>query len=540
MKRTLMFVLLLGVSVACTKEISEETMVEKPAVETAESALSSFAQILSKAVGEDEVLRNFIKTDACRKFDKDYDVFYPFVKDRTLSDGRTFREAILSACDSEDELSKIETLCPKLTILVPDWSWIGSFNAHTWDTSNDEVLVGYAQEGERHSLYKDGKMYIELEAGEIPETVTLIVKENERMRYNGQTKAGEQAYEFASPVFDGEKNVETKGRAWYDEDIYLSYETIGDFVPASEIDPLVVRAYQEFGNSYSGPGCQRDYVYYSMTKANDDHGVYNNYIRERFYRFKINPKGVKKLCDEANDPTFKDEIKTEGKHHELSEEQLLKEIWSTGAFEFQFSIYRGLEGEKKATCIKKIVCHEIGRNVFDVKRVHRRFKHNTLFAKGESVYTISIDDLVPKWVYPMGDVQLPEWEISENSNNLYIFAIEYDVSGSKTETVEREFSYSKNFSANASISGGDTNNNIKTSLGISGGLTSQKKEISKVVIQTTLDSNDLGEGNFSYGNVIIRSEETKLIGSNYVKGYNVKSFDFGAFSVVLLPEDIRR
>lgn len=538
MKRTLMFVLLLGASVACTKEISEEPIVEKPSVETAESALNSFAQILSKAVGKDEVLRNFIKTDACRKFDKDYDVFYPFVKDRTLSDGRTFREAILSACDYEDELSKIETLCPKLTILVPDWSWIGSFNAHTWDTSSDEVLVGYAQEGERHSLYKDGKMYIELEAGEIPETVTLIVKENERMRYNGQTKAGEQAYEFASPVFDGEKNVETKGRAWYDEDIYLSYETIGDFVPASEIDPLVVRAYQEFGNSYSGPGCQRDLIYYSMTKNNDEHGVYNKYIRERFYRFKINIEGIRNKSDESEDPYFNEEIRTEGKDHELSKNQLIERIWSGGAFEFKFYIYKGTDGVKQTNYSDMIEYSAPGNVLFYLKKVHRRFKHNTMFSKGVSVYTLKTDDLVPKWVYPSGDVNLSEWNISEDSNNMYILAIEYDKSRIITTTEEKEFTYSKNFSTNINASGDI--DKVKISLGLGGGISSQKKETSKVVIQTTSESDQLGFGEISYGNAIIRGVETKLINSEYVKGYNVKPFDFGGFSITLLPEDIRR
>lgn len=45
-----------------------------------ESAKQEFAVILSKAVYENEALREFLKSEALTQFDKDYDVFYPWTK----------------------------------------------------------------------------------------------------------------------------------------------------------------------------------------------------------------------------------------------------------------------------------------------------------------------------------------------------------------------------------------------------------------------------------------------------------------------------
>lgn len=506
-----------------------------PEESTEESAMGSFARILSKAVGGDESLRAFIKDAALKKFDKDYDVFYPFVKDEELTNGMTFRNTILGACESEDELLKIEDACPKLTILVPDWSWIGTFNAEVWDTSSEDVLVGYAQDGGSHTLYKDGEVYMVLCPGEIPETPTLIVKENERMRYNVGTR-GVDAYEFADPAFDGsKKDIETRGRQWYEDDINLSYEVINDFVPASDIDPILVSAYNEFGNSYYGAGCHRDYVYYGMSKTNQDNGEFNEYIRERFYRFKINPTSFTSISDDTNDPKLSDDIKKTGSSNQLNADELMKKIWSGGSFEFRFSVFMGTEGLSTTTSSADIVCYATGQQLFDLTKVHRRYKHQTAIARGEYIYKFLPENLVPKWVYPMGEVYLPKWDISKNSNNIYISAIEYDPSGTSKKTESKVFKYSKNFSFKAEVSLGKW---FKTSLGVES--STEKNESSSLEREITLTSDYLGIDEFPYESRIIQNSETRVINGASVFGYSVKPVDFGAFSITFLPKDIRR
>lgn len=51
-------------------------------------AQKSFAKILSIAVAKNEALRTFLKSEAEKQYDKDYDVFYPFVKDKTAQMGK--------------------------------------------------------------------------------------------------------------------------------------------------------------------------------------------------------------------------------------------------------------------------------------------------------------------------------------------------------------------------------------------------------------------------------------------------------------------
>lgn len=60
-----------------------------------ESAKQEFAVILSKAVYENEALREFLKSEALTQFDKDYDVFYPWTKNELVTDGQSLEISFL-------------------------------------------------------------------------------------------------------------------------------------------------------------------------------------------------------------------------------------------------------------------------------------------------------------------------------------------------------------------------------------------------------------------------------------------------------------
>lgn len=123
MKKNILSLLLTTLALvlsSCSKTTNFEN---NPSINDAYSAAESFSQILSKATHENQDLRLFIKSKALEQFDKDYDVFYPFVKDSEIGQGKTFREILLQYTD-EKTLCDIERTIPKLTILVPDWSWL--------------------------------------------------------------------------------------------------------------------------------------------------------------------------------------------------------------------------------------------------------------------------------------------------------------------------------------------------------------------------------------------------------------------------------
>lgn len=119
--KKLVFVALCAMLASCAKEVTVSNSESSVQELNAMSSENSFAKILSKAVSENENLRVFIKNQALRQFDKDFDVFYPYVKNMIVSGDDTFRD-ILCRYTSEEELAKIEQSCPKLNILVPDWS----------------------------------------------------------------------------------------------------------------------------------------------------------------------------------------------------------------------------------------------------------------------------------------------------------------------------------------------------------------------------------------------------------------------------------
>lgn len=77
-----------------------------------------------------------------KEFDKDYDVFYPWVQNHIVNGTETFRE-VLSKYDEAGMLSDIEEELPLLTILVPDWSWVTDFSACSWDTESQDISVVY-------------------------------------------------------------------------------------------------------------------------------------------------------------------------------------------------------------------------------------------------------------------------------------------------------------------------------------------------------------------------------------------------------------
>ncbi len=67
----------MGEEVAVKNSVNESTLSEA-------DAQKAFAKVLSVAVAKDGTLRSFLKNEAVRQYDKDYDVFYPFVKNEIV------------------------------------------------------------------------------------------------------------------------------------------------------------------------------------------------------------------------------------------------------------------------------------------------------------------------------------------------------------------------------------------------------------------------------------------------------------------------
>lgn len=101
----------------CAKSELNEVKSSETTTMDAESAKKEFAKILSKAVYNEPSLRTFIKTEALKQFDRDYDVFYPAVKDKIVIDGLSFHDLLLKYCENPEVLETIEKKLPLLNLL---------------------------------------------------------------------------------------------------------------------------------------------------------------------------------------------------------------------------------------------------------------------------------------------------------------------------------------------------------------------------------------------------------------------------------------
>ncbi len=169
-----------------------------------------FADALSNALIANKDLRKLVKDEALKKFNKDYDVLYLSVKNKTLNpsdylknssnktsntllqksaSALTFRAALLPFFANEAELIEIEQKLPLLTIFVPELP-LGAFSAETWDVNDDSQIPDVALRLDNSNdvpvIGKDGSKYV-IEAELTPGFPIVVIKENERVRIKTST-----------------------------------------------------------------------------------------------------------------------------------------------------------------------------------------------------------------------------------------------------------------------------------------------------------------------------------------------------------------
>ena len=339
-----------------------------------EDAGERFSQILSEVVSNEELVREFIREESLKQFDKDYDVFYPLVKDKCINGDKSFKDYLVEYSD-ERTISKIEGELPLLNIYVPDYSWIGAFSVNSWNPSEGDIAVAY-KKGSRILIYISGSYVGDLEENEYPDFPVLIIKNNERLRYNRQTKSGEQ-YSFIDDVFDKSKTCETKveWREHYDQ-LYEIAEP-DNYVSPEVLDERVISAYNEFKGDDTK--YQRDFVYFGLSNNNST-GRLNTYIREFLYKFRFANAlngGLYDTKEDAN-PEFVDghmPSSYDTKRDSLSLNNLRnKDFRIEGNLEMQFYIISGNKNGASNVTLKVMTIPFNELFTYDKVRVEYRHK----------------------------------------------------------------------------------------------------------------------------------------------------------------------
>ena len=523
MKRVL-FIIVTVLAISCTMSDIDLQSVALDSL-TPEEAQMEFAEILSKALSQNQDLREFIKSESLRQFDMDYDVFYPYIKDLVVRESKSFRDILLQYT-TEEIITDIEEKLPLLTIYVPDYSWIGAFYPEKWDVTDDEIVVAVKHNDDLKILY-DGEVVGILGENQYADFPLVIIKNNERLVVNDcATKSGECQYRFISDAFDSRLNqVKPKAADWT-----YSYETIynipdpDNYVTASELDSQVIDAFEEYGTTVGR--YHRDYIYYGITNENPS-GIHNNNYKEYLYKIKFSRSTNGALYDTASgsyiDGNFPDKYENKGKNNKYTADELR---------DLDFRIEGNLElhiiatlGTKDGTVIEEEDIYTVAMNeLFDFDKVYIGERETTMFLwRNKYTYTINKYCLVPKWYTlnkPLSLGMSDYWNLSQTTPYIKIKAMEWDPGETITES--SSFTISMSTNTTSETSSGSTKNGYGTTMGLSQTYTYSQSYVN--------NSDLLGEDYVSFTDSIILAKENGK--------YKINVHTFGDLEIMILPKHI--
>lgn len=512
---------------SCEKSQQLEKCEDVQEVTKIQPTIETFAKALSAAVYQHEEMRSFIKDEALKQFDKDYDVFYPFVKDEEIAEGKTFREFLLGYL-SEPELDRIEAEHPLLDIAVPDWSLIEGFSVDSWDTTDQDLSIGYKNEKGGLSLFNNGEREFETMSGQIPGFPTLIVKDNERMRKLPSAKAGNPCeYDIIDDAFDNTLMPETKvSHDYYDRT--FDVEDYSNFISANEVfntSTSSVGAYEAFAGDNTA--AHRDYIYYGMNRT-ITYGKLNVHVTEYITKFRLGRLNSEFILESGD---FVDCPESYTTNSSPSDEKLFQKFCYDGNLELKFRIIIG--NSVDISKYKSVTFRE----AFQLKNVHVDYRHKTWFSDKKWVYSVDYECFVPKWIN--ADIQLPKWDISTQSSEITINVSEVDQDIEHSYTITALNSRSSNFTTetelgkNMTITAenvGNASSSGKIKVGYGYVSKDELTTTEKIIVKDTTD--DLGTAILNYSAPVILSRDTV----DGVSGFRINEINTGFVYMLILPK----
>ncbi len=530
-----LFILLGGFLLFACSEQQEPVLTDnKPNVVAIsnQDAQKSFAKLLSKAVYNNSDVRNFLKKEALAQFDNDYDVFYPFVKNKIVSNEQTFREILLSYCDSEEMYTQIEESSLLLNILVPDLSLFGGFNAEKWDINEKEIAV-ISRKDKDNTVFENGEALGSLPLDEIPAFPCLVVKDNERLKVsNSATRAEGATYEFISDAYNGNKNPQTRHHNF---DHYVEATDNSEFyVPASKLHSSIIKAWEEFKNVPDA--FQRDYIYYNIDKSNQP-GKLNRNFRESLYQFRVFPSWLQVISDQSGkDPGMVREFSQESRY--LTNGEIIKNMWTDGKFEINFDTYYGSDKSNEAMS-QRIAFSLSPFELWSIEKVHIEHKNRTLFRRSKNTYKIDPNNLKAKWIRPNALMSknhafVQPWDLYTYSTIINLFVSEHDDGQTIKEIRSVINQFVNKFDVSGEVGGGKADGSVKWGVKMGYGYSQAITNTSSSEVNTTVGTDNLGNIIFNYSDPIIIDDSEKN-----TKGYKVFAIKAGnAVEAVLLPVSV--
>lgn len=490
---------------ACQKdELSGTNQSATESVSEKETLLSNFAEVLSKVIYDRQDVREFLKSEAIKQFDKNYDVLYVLVKDKMIG-GSTFRD-ILVEYSSEDEIAHIEDGIPLLNILIPEIAFFG-INADNMDCEDSEIPVAVSKESVT-ALYLNGVCEVNLKKGEVPNFHIFVVNENSRVRVDGITRSGASTVTFISPNYDGSLKT--------DEPLTRSAE-----MTSANVGAKAIAAYGYFYKddaSKNSRALQRDYIYYGITPANAN-GTLNRSVSEYISFIEVSPNAYFNISDQKVNENYDDPRITntvvERKKKGYTEAELIDRMWTKGAYNFRIEII-------SANSSQPIIVYVPLRpdQLWDF-HIDCEYRHGTWFRKKKYTYTINPNKFTSKRVDLISQqISFGKWDLSEEALFRYVNILEEDKSAKYTYSVTHEMTKMTSAKISGSVKFGlGTKTSASGEIGTEISTSTTKTESKTFSYERQEEDDNLGMTKIYFYDPIIESKS----GNNYL----VHTYDTG-------------
>jgi hypothetical protein len=439
--------------------------------------LEKFGIGISKAMYSEQ-FRRLIRNEAIKRFNRDTDVLYAFVKDVPInstaqmrtSDGgteqmqfSTLHEFLVPFFGSEADLVAAEQRIPLLTIFVPTLPE-DSFSPELWDVSDEEQIPDVALALDNISyvpvIGREGNNYL-IEPGYAPGYPIVVLKENERVISSRNPRFdeldtrilnadGSSSGRFSRPDIDilpdggsgfnwgkfdlpiyrfRDNNFDVAFRTGGTRDTNQGYRGASD----DYIPDYLKDAYEAFTRSRLG--WHRDNIYYGLTPDNTEGEFIGRRYKETICTFKLAGDPMEALS------AISDSYQENKKDPQLRDWSKAKYAFTEGNFEFAATIHYGQRDSNKGKStmiLETISPNKLFRISWSDKTRGNWFWYERLW-KATIEESLTVPTATPKSRWEFED-----WSLHEKSSAWYIDWSEVDAETEETTKRSWGTEYSTN------------------------------------------------------------------------------------------------
>ncbi len=444
-----------------------------------------FGFALMKGIKQSAMLRELIKQEALKMFDKDYEILVYSILDKTFEDGSSFEELINTNAKNDFQIKALLRLEPTLTLLVPELPF-DSFSAKLWDTTSDIPAIAI-----RTNIINDVPLITpEDEIGIIPGDAVpgfpvLVVKNNERVIANTNMESS-KFNKIKTNIISKKDGVVLK--FWdnaFDNSIVSSNVKDNSGRGIRSVDQKIEDAfsiYEDYEAQNSGiNGWQRDYIYYGISPTKTK-GPFSYDFQEHITSFSMSGdamKAYKKISDQSDDPKFENNHRINTSH------------WTGGFFEFKVRTIINAKNGVGNELINGFTANP--EDLFTLR--YETYTKGTWFWK-RTYYRLK--SISTRTFYP--NLPIINWDLDSYASSIKIEIEEVDISTTTVITDTRTVKFAQNFEISPTFG-------EKVKVGMKFGQTSEKTETHTVQKTFTQGNDEMGEAVINFSDKVILKKE---------------------------------